>query len=95
MGTDDQNVAAGIMGTGSGKRPASRSAFPPGAAAGPGALTSTMRAVVLDAPGPPSALAIRELPVPVPSPGQVLIRVRTAAPPRSGWPRRSWPGSAG
>ena len=35
-----------------------------------------MRAVVLDAPGPPSALAIRELPVPVPSAGQVLIRVR-------------------
>lgn len=28
---------------------------------------ATMRAVVLDAPGPPSALAIRELPVPVPS----------------------------
>jgi NADPH:quinone reductase len=36
----------------------------------------TMRAVVLDAPGPPSALAIRELPVPVPAPGWVLIRVR-------------------
>lgn len=36
----------------------------------------TMRAVVLDAPGPPSALAIRELPVPVPEPGWVLIRVR-------------------
>jgi NADPH:quinone reductase-like Zn-dependent oxidoreductase len=36
----------------------------------------TMRAVVLDAPGPPSALAIRELPVPVPSAGWVLIRVR-------------------
>ena len=35
-----------------------------------------MRAAVLDAPGPPSALAIRELPVPVPSAGQVLIRVR-------------------
>ncbi len=36
----------------------------------------TMRAVVLDAPGPPSALAIRELPIPVPEPGWVLIRVR-------------------
>jgi len=35
-----------------------------------------MRAAVLDAPGPPSALAIRELPVPVPSAGQVLIKVR-------------------
>jgi len=58
MGADDQNVEAGITGTGSGGPPA------------------TMRAVVLDAPGPPSALAIRELPVPVPSAGQVLIRVR-------------------
>ncbi len=37
---------------------------------------ATMRAVVLDAPGPPSALAIRELPVPVPSVGWVLIRVK-------------------
>jgi hypothetical protein len=31
---------------------------------------------LLDAPGPRSALAIRELPVPVPSAGWVLIRVR-------------------
>jgi NADPH:quinone reductase-like Zn-dependent oxidoreductase len=36
----------------------------------------TMRAVVLDAPGPPSALTIREVPVPIPSAGQVLIKVR-------------------
>jgi NADPH:quinone reductase len=35
-----------------------------------------MRAIVLDAPGPPSALVIRERPVPVPGPGWVLIRVR-------------------
>lgn len=35
----------------------------------------TMRAIVLDAPGPPEALAVRELPVPEPEPGQVLIRV--------------------
>lgn len=42
----------------------------------PGKPPTTMRAVVLDAPGPPSALAIREVPVPVPSVGQVLIRVR-------------------
>jgi NADPH2:quinone reductase len=35
-----------------------------------------MRGVVLDAPGPPCALAIRALPVPVLSPGWVLIRVR-------------------
>ncbi len=40
----------------------------------PGART--MRAVVLDAPGPPEALRLRELPVPVPAPGEVLIEVR-------------------
>ncbi len=40
----------------------------------PGA--TTMRAVVLDAPGPPEALHLRELPVPVPAPGEVLIEVR-------------------
>ncbi len=38
-------------------------------------MTETMRAVVLDAPGPPDALVVRERPVPVPAPGQVLIRV--------------------
>ena len=37
-----------------------------------------MRAVVLDAPGPPEALAIRDLPVPVPAPGWVLIEVRAS-----------------
>jgi NADPH:quinone reductase-like Zn-dependent oxidoreductase len=35
-----------------------------------------MRAVVLDGPGPAEALVIRERPIPVPLPGQVLIRVR-------------------
>ena len=35
-----------------------------------------MRAVVLDAPGPPEALRIRELPTPVPEPGWVLIEVK-------------------
>lgn len=39
-------------------------------------MTSTMRAVVLDGPGPPEALQIRELPIPKPSAGEVLIRVR-------------------
>ena len=39
------------------------------------AVPQTMRAVVLDAPGPPDALSIRRLPVPVPEPGWVLIRV--------------------
>jgi NADPH2:quinone reductase len=35
-----------------------------------------MRAVVLDAPGPPEALEIRELPTPEPRPGWVLIEVK-------------------
>jgi NADPH2:quinone reductase len=35
-----------------------------------------MRAVVLDAPGPPEALQIRELPVPEPLAGWVLIEVK-------------------
>lgn len=39
-------------------------------------LPDTMRAVVLDAPGPPDALHLRELPIPTPEPGQVLIRVK-------------------
>ena len=38
-------------------------------------IPATMRAVVLDAPGPPDALAIREVPVPAPRPGWTLIRV--------------------
>jgi NADPH:quinone reductase-like Zn-dependent oxidoreductase len=39
-------------------------------------MTDTMRAVVLDAPGPASALTIRDLPIPAPAPGWVLIQVR-------------------
>src|SRR5882672_494590 len=39
-------------------------------------MTNTMRAIVLDAPGPPDALTIRELPVPTPAAGWVLIEVR-------------------
>ncbi|NNC78795.1 MAG: zinc-binding dehydrogenase, partial [Acidimicrobiales bacterium] len=35
-----------------------------------------MRAVVLDAPGPPEALTIRDVPVPEPKPGWVLIKVK-------------------
>src|SRR5579862_9435846 len=38
--------------------------------------TTTMRAVVLDAPGPASALQTRELPVPTPLPGWALIAVK-------------------
>src|SRR5947207_189680 len=39
-------------------------------------MTTMMRAVVLEAPGSPEALQIRELPIPDPRPGWVLIRVR-------------------
>jgi threonine dehydrogenase-like Zn-dependent dehydrogenase len=39
-------------------------------------MTEMMRATVLHAPGPPEALVIRELPVPDPAAGQVLIRVK-------------------
>jgi NADPH2:quinone reductase len=39
-------------------------------------MTATMRAVVLDAPGRPEALQIRELPIPEPRPGWVLIQVK-------------------
>lgn len=35
-----------------------------------------MRAAVLDSPGPPEALKIREIAIPVPEPGWALIRVR-------------------
>lgn len=36
----------------------------------------TMRAVVIEEPGPPEVLSIRERPVPEPGPGWVLIRVK-------------------
>jgi NADPH:quinone reductase-like Zn-dependent oxidoreductase len=39
-------------------------------------MTTKMRAVVLEVPGPPDALQIRELPIPEPRPGWVLIRVK-------------------
>jgi len=39
-------------------------------------MTDTMRAIVLDAPGPPDALTIRELRVPTPAAGWVLIEVK-------------------
>src|SRR3954453_18563099 len=38
-------------------------------------IPAPMGAVVLDAPGPPDALAIREVPVPAARPGWTLIRV--------------------
>jgi NADPH2:quinone reductase len=40
------------------------------------AIPKTMQAVVLDAPGPPDALRITELPVPQANPGWVLIEVK-------------------
>jgi NADPH:quinone reductase-like Zn-dependent oxidoreductase len=39
-------------------------------------MTETMRAIVLDAPGPPEALTIRALPVPTPATGWALIEVK-------------------
>jgi NADPH:quinone reductase len=39
-------------------------------------MADTMRAIVLDRPGPPEALVIRDLPIPEPAAGWVLIRVR-------------------
>src|SRR5215208_3283843 len=36
---------------------------------------STMKAVVLDAPGPPETLQIRDMPIPTPGPNEVLIKV--------------------
>ena len=36
---------------------------------------TTMRAVVMDAPGPPEALQVRKIPIPMPGPGEVLIKV--------------------
>ncbi len=39
-------------------------------------MTTTMRAIVLEAPGPPDALQVREIPIPIPQPGWVLIRVK-------------------
>jgi NADPH:quinone reductase-like Zn-dependent oxidoreductase len=39
-------------------------------------MSATMRAVVLDGPGPTEALRIRQLPIPEPRPGWVLIQVK-------------------
>ena len=38
-------------------------------------IPTGMRAVVLDAPGPPDALLVREIPVPTPQAGEALIKV--------------------
>ncbi len=39
-------------------------------------MSATMRAVVIDRPGPPEVLQVRSVPVPVPRRGEVLLRVR-------------------
>ena len=39
-------------------------------------MSDTMRAVVLDAPGPPESLEVREIPIPTPTDGWVLIEVK-------------------
>lgn len=39
-------------------------------------MTRIMRAVVVERPGPPEVLQIRQLPIPQPESGQVLIRVK-------------------
>ncbi len=38
-----------------------------------------MKAILLDAPGPPSSLRIGELEDPVPSPNEVLVRVQATS----------------
>ena len=39
-------------------------------------MPNTMRAAVLDAPGPPDALSVRHIPIPQPKAGEVLIQVK-------------------
>src|SRR3954471_1122371 len=39
-------------------------------------MAEQMRAVVLDGPGPPEALVVKEVPVPRPQPGWVLVEVK-------------------
>jgi len=39
------------------------------------ALPSAMRAIVCAAPGPISVLKMQEIPVPVPQPGQILLKI--------------------
>lgn len=37
--------------------------------------TKTMKAIVCDAPGPISVLELKEVPIPTPTPDQVLIKI--------------------
>ena len=38
-------------------------------------MTRTMRAIVIDNPGGPEVLRLRDVPIPAPAPGQILMRV--------------------
>ncbi|MGG5173050.1 zinc-binding alcohol dehydrogenase family protein [Pseudarthrobacter sp. J1738] len=58
-------------------------------------MTETMRAIVLDGPGAPDALKIREVPRPVPEPGWVLIQVKAFGLNRSEFHFRTGMGSFG
>ncbi len=42
------------------------------------AMTSQCRAIVADAPGGPEVLSLRDVPVPVPGPGELLVKVAAA-----------------
>jgi len=39
-------------------------------------MSASMRAIVIDAPGGPEVLQMRDLPIPIPQPGWVLIRIK-------------------
>ncbi len=45
-------------------------------------MHASMKAVVIERPGPPEVLTLQERPVPKPKPGWVLIRVRRAPTPQ-------------
>ncbi|MFF8287830.1 NADP-dependent oxidoreductase [Streptomyces sp. NPDC016309] len=52
-------------------------------------MTGTMRAAVVDAFGTPGTLHVRELPVPVPGEGEVLVRVHAAGVNAIDWATRA------
>ncbi len=52
-------------------------------------IPASLRAVVLDAPGPPGALHVRELPIPTTRPGEVLIKVEAFRTDRGRCPYRA------
>jgi NADPH:quinone reductase len=38
-------------------------------------MTATMRAIVVDAPGPPSVMQLKQVPIPEPKEGQARLKV--------------------